>query len=64
MSQFFIVAILGLFFELRDFLRSRLLTKNLITQFKLKWAGKFVLLEGLNLVPNQDLYLGLTRENH
>lgn len=41
----------------------RMQVNKLKQKFKLKWIGVFVLQEGFDLVPNQYIYLGLTRKD-
>ncbi len=56
-------AVGGIALDLKNYFKTNVNCNQLRKDKKLKWIGKFSLVEGFNLVPNQNVLFGLTRRD-
>lgn len=58
-----ILSVSGLTFQIVQIISIHYRLNKIKRKSKVKWVGEFVLIEGLNLVSNQNIYLILTRRD-
>ncbi|HHT24714.1 MAG TPA: hypothetical protein GXZ76_04225 [Clostridiaceae bacterium] len=58
-----ILSVSGLTFQVVKIISLNFRLNKIKRKSKVKWVGEFVLIEGLNLVTNQNIYLMLTRRD-
>lgn len=58
-----ILSVNGLTFQVVKIISLNFRLNKIKRKSKVKWVGEFVLIEGLNLVTNQNIYLMLTRRD-
>ncbi|NLJ70187.1 MAG: hypothetical protein GX328_01810 [Clostridiaceae bacterium] len=58
-----ILSVSGLTFQLFEIISINIRLNSIKKKSKVKWVGEFILIEGFNLVTNQNIYLILTRRD-